>query len=147
MRKILLFVLLALTTVSSRAALYINNNTTSQIVLRLHAHDVNNPASCAYYSTRLNIDANYAGAYNNVTNLNAPGGPGWYLPSSGAIMVTTGSGWDAATVWWGTLGQIGIIGPGSCATSGNTVTATIGSTTITVTWTPLPGGNVLIDIS
>ena len=118
MKKVLTVLLLSVaTTFSAKAALFINNSSSCPVVLVFYAHDVNNPAACAYYSTRLEVPAGTAVAYNNVTNINSPG-LGWYLPGTGsATLVTTGSDWDAVLIYsTDPAGPQTIVNPGTCAT-------------------------------
>lgn len=145
MKRLLFALACFLATTGAKAALFINNNTTCSADLMLRAHDVNNPGSCAYYSL-FTLAAGTSAAYNNVTAVNAPTGPGWTLVGTTGFtnMVQTGSGWDGCYV---TLPGFtaGVGAPGACtqASSVTGFSATCG--TITCTWTII-GSNVFLDI-
>ncbi|PSK94222.1 hypothetical protein [Taibaiella chishuiensis] len=152
MKSVLTFLALTVAGFSANAALFINNNTNCEAVLVLKAHDANNPGSCAYYSTRFPVAGNTSMAFNNVTNVNSPGGPGWYPTVGGgtATLVTAGSGWDAVTVYYGNLGgaiTFNIGGAGTCTPVGSFTGSFPGCSFTNATWTPLGGGNILLDLN
>ena len=150
MKSVLVFLLLAVATFSANAALFINNNTNCQAVLVLWAHDANIPSSCAYYSTRFTVPANTSMAFNNVTNVNYPGGPGWYQAvggSGGATMIAAGSGWDAVTVYYGGGLTFNIGGAGTCTPVSSFSGSYPGCSFTNATWMPIGGGNVLLDLN
>lgn len=143
----MLFLLLAVATINARAALYISNNTQCDAVLILWAHDVNNPSSCSYYSTRFTVAAGASVAFNNVTNVNAPGGPGWYLPGVGgsATMTATGSGWDGVKIYYQNFDFD--IGTASACAASTSYGANVPSCSFSLaTWTVL-GSNILLELN
>ncbi len=149
MKSVLVFLMLAVASFGANAALFINNNTNCGAVLVLRAHDAANPGSCAYYSTRFPIAASTSVAYNNVTNLNYPGGPGWYptVGGGGATLVAAGSGWDAVTIYYAGGLTINIGGPGTCTPVGAYSGSYPGCSFTGATWTNIGGGNVLLDLN
>lgn len=145
MKKLLFAVACLLATTGVKAALFISNNTSCNADLMLRAHDVNHPASCAYYSL-FTVSAGSSAAYNNVTSVNAPTGPGWTLAgSTGFInMVTTGAGWDGCYITLpGFTAAVGA--PGACTQASSVTGSSPTCGTITCTWTII-GGNVFLDI-
>jgi hypothetical protein len=149
MRKLTMMLLLCIAAFSAKAALFINNSSPCPVVLVFYAHDANNIGLCSYYSTRLEVPAGAALAYNNVTNLNSPG-LGWYYMTGGtgaANLVAASSGFDAVQIWSTDPNGPQTIGnPGSCATS-TFYNAAAASCPFTASWTPIGGGNVLLDIN
>lgn len=147
MKKILVLLLLAVATINANAALFINNNTTCDAVLVLRSHDVNNAGVCSYYSNRFTLAAGASVAYNNVTSVNYPAGPGWFLNGVGAAtMVAAGSGWDAVTVYYSSI-FFDIGASGTCAPSMSYSGSAAGCSFTNASWTPLGGGNVLLELN
>lgn len=148
MRKLTMMLLLSIAALSAKAALFINNSSPCPVVLVFYAHDANNMGACSYYSTRLEVPAGTALAYNNITNLNFPA-LGWYYMVGGtgaATVVAPSSGWDAVQIWSTDPNGPQTIGnPGSCATS-TVYSAPTASCPFTATWTPAGGNNILLDI-
>lgn len=145
MKKLFVFLLLAVAAVNARAAIFINNNTTYSVTLTLWAHDANNMGSCSYYCNRFFVAGGTATAYNNVTSPGLVWSQPWQIP---ATLVTAGSAWDAIDIVpsiealsYATIGN-----PGTCA-SGTTYSASAAGYSINATWTYLGGGNVLVDIN
>lgn len=147
MRKLTMMLLLCIAAFSAKAALFINNSSPCPVVLVFYAHDANNTGLCSYYSTRLEVPAGAALAYNNITNLNAPV-LGWHQMGVGSVTaVLPSSGFDAVQIWSTDPNGPQTIGnPGSCATS-TFYNAAAASCPFTANWTPIGGGNVLLDIN
>ncbi len=79
MKKLIVFLVLAVAAVNARAAIFINNNTGYTITFTLWAHDVVNPAPCSYYCARFHVPGGSSIAYNNVgSRLWAGSNPGKY---------------------------------------------------------------------
>ncbi|PSK94221.1 hypothetical protein [Taibaiella chishuiensis] len=151
MKSVLAFLVLAVATFSANAAIFINNNTTCEAVLVLKAHDINSPGICSYYSSRFPVAANTSMAFNNVTSLNTPGGPGWFSYINGsASLVTTASAFDAVTIYYGDLfGAINfdIGSTGTCAPSTTFSGSYPGCSLTNASWTNLGGGNILLELN
>ncbi len=151
MKKLFASILLAGAALSSNAAIFINNNTTCEAVLVLKAHNATNTAVCAFYSSRFPVAAGTSVAYNNVSNLNSPGGPGWFSPTTGSVTLTApGSTWDAVTVYYGDMfGAINfdIGSAGTCAPSSSFSGSFPGCSLTSATWTNIGGGNILLDLN
>lgn len=151
MKKVLTLLGLAVAGFSANAAIFINNNTNCEAVLVLKAHDNNAPATCSYYSSRFPVAANTSVAFNNVTSLNTPGGPGWFSYVNGSsTMIQAGSGFDAVTVYYGNLfgGITFDIGTaGTCASSTSYTGSYPACSFTNAAWTNLGGGNILLDLN
>lgn len=129
---------------AAQASIFITNSTDCTFVMALHAHDANNPAPCSYKTGYFDVPLNAALAYNNVTVLN--GVVGWEGPGGvWTNMVLTGSNWDAASFYMNSFTIVG--DPSGCApgmnASGNFNTC---AGLAYIDWTPLPNGNILVDI-
>lgn len=135
MKKLLLLACGSLLALSSRAALFITNNTACDIYILIQAHDVNH-VTCAMQSNRFLVAAGSSMAFNNVTSLNTT--PGW----QNGPAVVTGSGWDSALFGGASLG--GNLGTNCGASTSITIPNGCGTSTVTATWTTL-GGNTFID--
>lgn len=145
MKKIFALLALSLATVSAKAALFINNNASYDVVIVLWAHDSNHPAPCSYYCQRFNVPSGTSMAFNNVTSGGLLWGQPWNIP---ATLVTGGSGFDAADIVPSTsLLPYNTIGnPGSCAAT-TSYSAAASGYSINASWLPLGGNNVMLDIT
>ncbi len=145
MKKILMFAVLLLATLSARAALFINNNTTCDRSLYIYASDANLPGPCSYYIW-VKVPATSSLAYNNTGVLNAPGYV-WRdatIGPSGYITMQTNGTWDAASIApYPATAEVGRAG--SCVPG--TVASSTAGCPYTITWTSLGGNNVLVDIN
>lgn len=127
----------SLLALSSRAALFISNNTNCDIYIVLQAHDMNH-GTCLLQSNRFLVPANTSVAYNNVTSLNVT--PAW----QNGPAVITGSGWDSALFGGATLG--GNLGPNCGATTSITIPGGCGAATVQADWSGI-GSNTFIDFN
>lgn len=113
MKKLFFLIVMALFGIQANAALIITNNSPCEIRVRVLAHDVNHPGSCALVSNWITIppNGNFV-MYSNVASLNTV--PGW---QGGVAAVTTGGttawGWDA--VEYDGVTDMIIGHPGTCA--------------------------------
>jgi hypothetical protein len=144
MKKLLTLLLLSVATVSAHAAFFVTNNASYDVVLVLWAHDATNPAPCSYYCQRFTVPSGGTASFNNA---NAPGlwwGQPWGIPAT----VNAAAIWDAVEVYptVGALPYNTIGAPGSCASSTSYSSAVPGYS-ITATWIPVGGNNVVLDIS
>lgn len=147
MKKLLVFLLLAVSAIQAKAALFINNSTTCPAVVILYAHDGTNSANCAYYSGRFTVGAGTAVTFNNTADVNSPAGPGWFLPGTNGIMPNNGT-WDAARVYYNQIGPLGyqdVGNPGTCAPALSYAASIPGCSFNNVTWMSF-GGNTFLFI-
>jgi hypothetical protein len=145
MKKLIIFVFLAMiAAVKGNAALFINNNTSCRVIVEVFAHDANH-GICGLRSGRIVLEAGASVAYNNVTSLNTT--PGWNGQTATIAGGTSVWGWDGA-IFNGTGGG-GIGNPGSCfSTSTLTVpNACVPPANVTATWGPLGTGNTLLEFN
>lgn len=119
---------------SSRAALFITNNTSCDVYIVLQAHDQNH-GTCSLQSNRFIVPAGTSQAFNNVTSLNVT--PGW---QSGPAVITN-SGWDSALFGGASMG--GNLGPNCGGSTSFSITNGCGTATVPVDWTVV-GSNTLI---
>lgn len=146
MKKVLALGLLCMAAVSSKAALFITNNTACPINMSIRGHDANHTSECTLQSFEVTVAAGGSLAYNNVAALNTS--PGW---QGGITAVTTGGtsvwGWDAIKFYSQTGGNFGG-GLGSACSSPTSVTfpSACGGATVTGTWTTF-GGNTFVDFN
>ncbi|WP_118953228.1 hypothetical protein [Taibaiella helva] len=147
MRKLFIALLLSLSAVGAKAALFITNNTSCIMVVVIRAHDLNH-GICGLESGRLQVDPGTSAAFNNVATINTTN-PFWI---NGQTATTSGGtavwGWDAATVvslggtMWAEIGN-----PGSCfPTASVTTPNACGTNSVTADWTVM-GSNTFIDIN
>ncbi len=127
----------SLLALSSRAALFITNNTGCDVYVLIQAHDANH-GTCLMQSNRFLVAAGTSQAYNNVTSLNTS--PGW----QNGPAVVAGSGWDSALFGGASLG--GNLGPNCGGTTSITIVNGCGTSTVQADWTAI-GANTLIDFN
>lgn len=137
MKKLLMIACCSLLALTSKAALFINNNTGCDIYIVMHAHDLTH-STCNLLSNRFPVYANTSQAYNNVTSMNIT--PGW----QNGPAVITGSGWDAADFGGASLG--GILGVNCSGSTSITIPNGCGTLPVQATWVTI-GGNTFIDFS
>ncbi|WP_157977282.1 hypothetical protein [Taibaiella helva] len=135
MKKLFMIACCSLLVLSSRAALFITNNTACDVYIVLQAHDQNH-GTCLMQSNRFLVAAFGSQAFNNVTSLNTS--PGW----QNGPAVTTGSGWDSALFGGVSIG--GNLGPNCGGSTSITVPNGCGTTTVQADWYTI-GGNTFID--
>lgn len=146
MKKVLALGLLCMAAVSSKAALFITNNTGCPISMSIRGHDFNYNTQCELQSWEVTVAGNSSLAYNNVTSLNVT--PGWY---GGITAVTTGGtavwGWDAVK-FYATSGGVfgGQVGSACSPVSSITFPNACGGNTVVATWTTI-GGNTFVDFN
>jgi hypothetical protein len=146
MKKLILFIFLAMVAVAKgNAALFISNNTTCRVVVQIFAHDQTH-GICGLESGRLVLEAGATASFNNVANINTSS-PGWL---NGQTASTAGGptiwGWDGA--FFNGTGGGGIGNPGSCFST-NTLTVPNGCipvANVTATWTVL-GSNTILEFN
>ncbi|WP_118976605.1 hypothetical protein [Taibaiella koreensis] len=146
MKKVVTMALLCMAAVSSKAALFITNNTACPISMSIRGHDANHTGQCTLQSVQVTVGAGGSLAYNNVASLNTS--PGW---QGGLMAVTTGGptvwGWDAIkyfAVSGGVFG--GGLGSGCSSPTSVTFPSACGGATVTGTWTTV-GSNTFIDFN
>jgi hypothetical protein len=146
MKKVLVLALFCMAAVSSKAALFITNNTSCPISMSIRGHDQGHPGGCGLQSVEVLVPANSSTAYNNVTSLNST--PGW---QGGAMAVTTGGtsvwGWDGVKFYatsGGTFG--GWLGSGCGPSLSVTFPSACSGATVTGTWTTL-GSNSFVEFN
>lgn len=138
MKKLLMIACCSLLAVSSRAALFITNNTGCDVYIVMHAHDQTH-GTCNLISNRFPVYATSSQAYNNVTSMNAV--PGW----QNGPAVNIAAGWDSADFGGVSLG--GIVGSATCGGSGSiTIPNGCGTSPVQVDWYTI-GGNTFIDFN
>lgn len=120
---------------SSRAALFITNNTGCDVYIVLQAHDQNH-GTCILQSNRFIVPAGTSMAFNNVTSLNTS--PGW----QNGLAVITNSGWDSA-LFGSASSMTGNLGPNCGGSTSFSFTNVCGAATVPVDWTVV-GSNTLI---
>lgn len=145
MKKLIVSALLLVGAANAKAALFITNTASYDVMLTVWAHDPVSPAPCSYYCHRFPITAGGALA---IANVNSPGmvwEKPWQIP---ATLITAGAVWDAVEIVPMYSGiPIGYIGsPGSCAAS-TSYSGSGAGFTINATWTPLGTSNVFLDIT
>lgn len=146
MKKVLALGLLCMAAVSSKAALFITNNTLCPINMSIRGHDINNATQCGLQSWEVTAASGSSLAYNNVTSLNVT--PGW---QGGIIAVTTGGtaawGWDNVKFYAASGGVFGgALGSGCGPVYSIIFPSACGGSTVTATWTTI-GGNTFVDFN
>ncbi|WP_162903379.1 hypothetical protein [Taibaiella koreensis] len=146
MKTLLIALLLSLSAIGAKAALFITNNTSCIMIVMIYAHDQNH-GTCGLESGRLQINPGGSAAFNNVATINTTN-PFW---QNGQTATTAGGttvwGWDAAIVnnggpMWAQIGN-----PGSCFPTASVATLNAcGTNTVTADWMVM-GGNTFIDIN
>lgn len=145
MKKVLTLALLCMGALSSKAALFISNNTGCPVSMSIRAHDFNH-GPCALQSVEVAVGSGASVAYNNVTSLNMV--PGWQGPTTAVLTGgTTVWGWDAVKFYAVSGGAFGgHLGSGCGASTSLTFPSACGGSTVTATWTVV-GANIFVDFN
>ncbi|WP_118953233.1 hypothetical protein [Taibaiella helva] len=144
MKKLLLAASLFALGAQAKAALFINNNTGCPLNITMFAFDPAHPGCWGLQSNLITLGPSSSVSYTTVATLNTTA-PFWY---GGAMASISGGpttwGWNAAKTFF-TGGGGGSVGVASCGVPAS-VTSTACGTSVTLTWTPLPGtNNILVE--
>jgi hypothetical protein len=135
MKKLFMIGCCSLLALTSKAALFISNNTNCDVYIVIQAHDQNH-GTCLLQSNRFVVPANTSLAYNNVTSMNTS--PSW---QNGPAVVTA-SGWDSA-LFGGAAGGGNL---GSNCGGSTSIPTNCNGTAGQADWTVI-GGNTFIDFN
>lgn len=146
MKTLLIALLLSLPALSTKAALFISNNTGCIMVVIVYAHDLNH-GICGLESGRLQLAPGSSAAFNNVATVNTTI-PFW---QNGQTATTAGGtsvwGWDGAVVTNGGTMWAQIGNPGSCFTATSVISPNACSgSSVQSDWYTV-GSNTFIDIN
>jgi hypothetical protein len=146
MKKLILAAALLIIGAQAKAALFINNNTSCTFNITMFAFDPTHAPCYGLQSNVITLGPISSASYATVATLNTAA-PLWY---GGAMASTAGGpgtwGWTAGKFFFSGSGGSGAsVGIASCGLPGSATIPNPCGGSVTVTWTPLGGGNILIE--